>query len=657
MKTHFLFFFLLSTTSILGQTIRYVKVGGGGAGTSWIDASGNLQQMINISNANDIIFVASGTYYPTVSANSSNPGLPYYSFLLKANIKIYGGFGGFETSLNQRILNPDNPSILSGDVDKNDFLTNGISTFIYGTNSRHVVIAVGEVGSLKIDGFTITGGEADFIGGLDEEFLVNGFSIKTRNGGGLYIDSASPQLHNCQFIGNKSLDFGAGIYTTNSSASIYNTHFSKNVCINFGGGICNYSSNSIVVNNCEFLENYGGSGGGIYNYSTSSNIENCNFSRNKTSNYRGGSGTSVNHGFGGGLYDRLSPDLSVTNCLFEENTALDGGGAAYSQSLVLMSKCTIKSNNTAIEGYAAYGWGGGGILLISTLDLPIKCRITDCIISGNKSPGFGGGLSSQSDAIITDCIFSGNKAKSGAGIFNYFAGQTFITNCTFSGNNATDDEIWYIAELGGAGGAVGNAINSSANIRNCISYGNSSEISNLYGYANVNTTVSYSLIRGGYAAGTSIIDSNPLFSNAPTFETAPFAGGDYHISLNSPALNAGNKTVFDAGQTPDLSAVIKDLEGANRVSYCTVDIGVYESTSNFGCPPPCLVLQTLVSPTDNINSGVIEKKASATNGKIQASNQITGTANVTYQAKSILLSPNFKADAGTVFKAEIGGCN
>ena len=71
----------------------------------------------------------------------------------------------------------------------------------------------------------------------------------------------------------------------------------------------------------------------------------------------------------------------------------------------------------------------------------------------------------------------------------------------------------------------------------------------------------------------------------------------------------------------------------------------------------CSSLVTLVNPTDNIFSGTRTTQASAINGKIQASNHITGTAIVTYQAKSIELNPNFKAENGTVFKAEIGGCN
>jgi len=72
---------------------------------------------------------------------------------------------------------------------------------------------------------------------------------------------------------------------------------------------------------------------------------------------------------------------------------------------------------------------------------------------------------------------------------------------------------------------------------------------------------------------------------------------------------------------------------------------------------PCQNQLTLVSTANDYSSGVQLKQASSTNDKITATNKITGTAIATYQAKAIELNAGFKADAGTVFKAEIGGCN
>lgn len=67
-------------------------------------------------------------------------------------------------------------------------------------------------------------------------------------------------------------------------------------------------------------------------------------------------------------------------------------------------------------------------------------------------------------------------------------------------------------------------------------------------------------------------------------------------------------------------------------------------------------LVSLSSPTDDFASDTVFKTASSTNGKIVATNKITGTAKVTYRAKSLELNAGFIADGGTVFNAEIGGC-
>ncbi|WP_435355783.1 glycerophosphodiester phosphodiesterase family protein [Emticicia sp. SJ17W-69] len=73
--------------------------------------------------------------------------------------------------------------------------------------------------------------------------------------------------------------------------------------------------------------------------------------------------------------------------------------------------------------------------------------------------------------------------------------------------------------------------------------------------------------------------------------------------------------------------------------------------------PPSLNLSSFNNPSDDISNGTIVKQTNVNNGFIIANNHITGSANVTYQAgSSVLLNPGFKADIGTVFKAQMGGC-
>jgi hypothetical protein len=88
------------------QTIRYVMAGATGTGTtSWTNASGDLQATINSSAAGDQVWVAAGTYLPNRRADVLTvitPNDRNNAFVLKPDVKIYGGFVGNEISLTQR---------------------------------------------------------------------------------------------------------------------------------------------------------------------------------------------------------------------------------------------------------------------------------------------------------------------------------------------------------------------------------------------------------------------------------------------------------------------------------------------------------------------------------------------------------------------------
>jgi ELWxxDGT repeat protein len=72
---------------------------------------------------------------------------------------------------------------------------------------------------------------------------------------------------------------------------------------------------------------------------------------------------------------------------------------------------------------------------------------------------------------------------------------------------------------------------------------------------------------------------------------------------------------------------------------------------------PCLSALGISSP--NYTTETVIRQASAINGLLTATNQITNTAKIAYQSKAILLSTGFIAQptSGGYFKAEIGGCN
>ena len=146
--------------------------------SSWAEGC-SLQKAITTAAAGDSIYVLMGTYYPgTVETDT---------FQLKTGVAIYGGFDGDEKTIAER--DPvANVTTLSGEI--------GLGHV--ADNSLHVVTGSGVDNTAVLDGFTITGGNAD----VD--------STGPDSGGGLYIWSGSPTLNRLIFTSNHALRFDRG---------------------------------------------------------------------------------------------------------------------------------------------------------------------------------------------------------------------------------------------------------------------------------------------------------------------------------------------------------------------------------------------------------------------------------------------------------------
>jgi hypothetical protein len=565
--------FLFGYNGLLqAQTTRFVKstATGTGDGSSWSNASDDLQLMINNSVAGDSIFVATGTYIPNRPGNNTgtiNANNRDNAFVLKTDVKIYGGFAGTEASVAERILQPASPSVLSGDIGTANDSTD---------NCYHVVIASGPAGNALMDGFTIAGGNAGLI--ANSSITVNGNPIGRLWGGGLYCYRSAPLIRNCIFSGNAA-DYGGGIYNShfNAASTTYvNCIFSYNNARRDGGGM--YNSNSLpIVTNCTFSYNTTGSytiasgnGGGMFNSGSSPAITGCTFNNNT-----GGSS-------GGGVYNSSSSPV-IANCTFSNNRgSIFGGGIVnWRNSSVSVTGCIF--NNNVAEDPITGSSSGGGIANIANT----SCNIARCVFLGNKA-AYGGGISNTSHAVVegcrfegneawktgggannegtynastysvvfTNCTFTGNKsAMGGGGIFNMPTTVTVITNCTLSGNSDVNN--------GSFGGGIHNNAASPV-ITSSIIWGNGSGIINQGAAAPI---VSYSIVQGGYT-GTGNSAADPTFVHAPSHTGAPFTGGDYSLQNCSPAINAGNIAPTNTSS---------DVDAQPRVQAGRVDMGAYES--------------------------------------------------------------------------------
>ena len=294
--------------------VLYVKPGGFTMGVceSWIQAC-ELRYALSRATAGQQIWVAAGTYKPTSGTDRT------ISFALKHRVKIYGGFAGTETLLSQRDPKT-NLTILNGDLNGDDsgFTNNG-------ENSYHVVVGSGNYGTAVLDGFTITGGNA------------NG-SDPNNNGGGLYNYYGSPILANLTIRGNSAAQYGGGVYNdTHSSPALTNVIIKGNFAVH-GGGMYNEHS-SPTLTNVTINGNSAVDGGGMYNRIIGSQptLTNVTISNNIA--------TST----GGGMFNVLRSLPTLTNVTISGNSAPQAGGLYNSGSSPTLVNVILWGNGTAMN--------------------------------------------------------------------------------------------------------------------------------------------------------------------------------------------------------------------------------------------------------------------------------------------------------------------
>jgi len=179
-----------------------------------------------------------------------------------------------------------------------------------------------------------------------------------------------------------------------------------------------------------------------------------------------------NDRYGGGMYNSDSSNPTVTDCIFQNNTArVWGAGMFNNQSSPTVTNCRFISNVAGNDGGGMYNYNNS------------SPTVSNCTFSGNiLGSGDGGGMHNNlSSPTVTNCTFSNNRAYSnGGGMYNCISSPT-VTGCTFSGNSATND---YSSST--FGGGMYN-LSSNPTVTNCTFIGNTS----YYGGGMTNINLDY----------------------------------------------------------------------------------------------------------------------------------------------------------------------
>lgn len=446
-----------------------------------------------------------------------------------------------------------------------------------------------------------------FVSSETADSVIEGFTIRqggpTTSGGGVRVQGASPTIrgniiedNKADFGGGISCDGGAGplilenlirdntgraffslegggIYCGNGSAPhIEGNKITRNQA-DYGGNIACLNLSSPFIFRNHIAEGWTQSGGGGISARMQSSplIQENEITRNVTELY------------GAGLYVTETGDASelvvVGNRIAENDSETYGGGVS-----IFRASASLRGNEI-VENFGDYG--GGGIHFSSAMHsreeflalesnriernesegrgagLEFYTRRSDHLTShgdrfvGNVAASGGGAIALDSaDATLSNTIFVGNSSRDRGGALDAYRCNLILSNVTMFDNSV-------VGRRDGGGAYIG--YERSTSIVNSILWGNRARLGDQIWPEDGSIDVSHSIVEGGFV-GEAILDTDPLFVDS--------ASGDYHLRLDSPAVDAGTNLTEWLPET-DIDGDPRVLNG-NAAPPEVVDLGADE---------------------------------------------------------------------------------
>lgn len=497
--------FCLLSLQLSAKTIYYVKSGATGTGTSWSNASGSIQAMIDQASPGDEVWIAGGTYVTPAINGGSSPD--YYYFNLKLGVSILGGFKGVESDPSQRERKDRNrngkieswefsyETILSGNYTGSDNQwvvddeNNVLEIKSYTEKSSNILYYIEYESQTShplethISGFTLTEGKSACINNSLNKFVISECEI-CYNDNYLILQLYEYDVlgSSKSYISNSSIHHNIGRVAYNGdfieNSVIHHNHNSKNI----GFGIV---SDFKTINRSKIYANVHDYYGSIVNVETCydsdvyDNITDvysssliCDALINSEIYNNSGCGASVSTADNCEFYQNnigVNVSKKLHNCKIHLNETK--GVESYIYAIV--KDCEISRNKKlGVHGGTLYNCNineneGGGVEGGS---------LYDCIIENNTTEGNGGGTSGGS---LYNCIIRNNFAVGNGG---GCAGGS-LKNCKIYNNESLSDgggvaggTAWgcsiFNNKAGGSGGGMSSDGNYSVGKYNCDIYNN-----------------------------------------------------------------------------------------------------------------------------------------------------------------------------------------
>jgi hypothetical protein len=275
-------------------------------------------------------------------------------------------------------------------------VTNTLDTGFAGDGSLPGEIAAAQSGdTIVFDPTTMTGKQIVLTSG-DELFIDKNLTIQGLPAGSV-ISGA----------GSRVFDVRAGVSVTLANLTIT-------------GGNGRQSSTS-------FDDITAGEGGGILNSGTLT-VQNCTVTGNTD---------LIGSPDGGGIYNAMGAALTVTGSTVSGNGNVLGpdhtgaGGGIYNAGMLTINGGSDVSGNVAFNGGGIFNAVGGNLSMTATK------------LSGNSADSSGGGLynTDRATAAVTNCTITGNTAGyEGGGIYSAKYGHVTVGGSVFSAD--TPDNIF-----------------------------------------------------------------------------------------------------------------------------------------------------------------------------------------------------------------------